>query len=201
MTSPKQIAANRRNALFSSGPVTAEGKRRSRCNALRHGLTAETVIPVVEDREDYEAFEAAVTADYNAESAVQRELVLRLASILWRLRRASGIETALFDALADDCADHPSPQPHLSLDYAREVVDLRPREAGLHPQKRIADTFLRLAEQPTYAFDRLSRYEYLLWRQARQIIVTLDVSQRCKRELRVRPSLSFYGPDRRSEEA
>jgi len=138
--------------------------------------------------------EAAVTADYNAESAVQRELVLRLASILWRLRRASGIETALFDALADDCADHPSPQPHLSLDYAREVVDLRPREAGLHPQKRIADTFLRLAEQPTYAFDRLSRYEYLLWRQARQIIVTLDVSQRCKRELRVRPSLSFLRP-------
>ena len=41
------------------------------------------------------AFEAAVIADYDAESAVERELVLRLASVLWRLRRATGTETAL----------------------------------------------------------------------------------------------------------
>jgi hypothetical protein len=35
----------------------------------------------------------AVTADYGAQSAVERELVLRLASLLWRLRRATAIET------------------------------------------------------------------------------------------------------------
>ena len=29
--------------------------------------------------------------------AVERELVLRLASVLWRLRRATGIETVLFE--------------------------------------------------------------------------------------------------------
>ena len=44
MTSLKQIAANRRNALKSTGPTTSEGKQRSRCNAMRHGLTAETVM-------------------------------------------------------------------------------------------------------------------------------------------------------------
>jgi hypothetical protein len=37
----------------------------------------------------------AVTADY-AQSAVERELVLRLASLLWRLRRATAIEAGLF---------------------------------------------------------------------------------------------------------
>ncbi len=42
--------------------------------------------------EDYQTFEATVIADYDAESAVERELVLRLASVLWRLRRATGIE-------------------------------------------------------------------------------------------------------------
>src|SRR5665647_797703 len=102
MTSLKQIEANRRNALKSTGPTTREGKERSRCNAVRHGLTAETIIAALEDSKDYEAFEAAVISDYDAESTVERELVLRLASVLWRLRRATGIETALFESVSED---------------------------------------------------------------------------------------------------
>ena len=101
MTSFRQIEANRRNARNSTGPTTEEGKQRSRCNAVRHGLTAETVIGALEDAEDYKAFEAAIIADYDAQSAVERELVLRLAGLLWRLRRATTIETGLFEFQAD----------------------------------------------------------------------------------------------------
>src|SRR6516162_1323464 len=96
MSSFRQIEANRRNERLSTGPVTEEGKRKSRQNALRHGLTAETVIDALEDADDYAAFELAVTADYDAQSAVERELVLRLASLLWRLGRATAIESGLF---------------------------------------------------------------------------------------------------------
>jgi hypothetical protein len=105
MSSSKQIEANRRNALKSTGPATAEGKQRSRCNAVRHGLTAETVIGALEDAEDYKALEAAITADYDAQSAVERELVLRLASLLWRLRRATTMETGLFEIQAEHLRD------------------------------------------------------------------------------------------------
>ena len=84
MTSWRQFQANRLNALKSTGPRTEEGKRISRRNALRHGLTAETVIDGLEDGEDYRGFEAAIIADYDAETAVERELVLRRA-ILDRL--------------------------------------------------------------------------------------------------------------------
>ena len=57
MTSLKQIEANRRNAEDSTGPRSKAGKQRSSRNAVRHGLTAETVIEPLEHAEDYEAFE------------------------------------------------------------------------------------------------------------------------------------------------
>lgn len=38
MTSAARIAANRRNALLSTGPRSPEGRDRTRSNALKHGL-------------------------------------------------------------------------------------------------------------------------------------------------------------------
>jgi hypothetical protein len=61
----------------------------------------ETVIGALEDAEDYTSFEAAVRGDYDAQSAVERELVLRLARLLWLLRRATSMETGLFEIQAD----------------------------------------------------------------------------------------------------
>ena len=202
MSSLKQIEANRRNALKSTGPTTPEGKERSRCNAVRHGLTAETVIAALEDAEDYQAFEAAVIADYDAESAVERELVLRLASVLWRLRRATGIETALFESATTEASklEHGSSRPtlveaadlsnqnQLHLVATRQTDAAAGNELGSDSKNDIADCFLRLATLPTFALDRLSRYEHLLWRQARQIMFTLESLRRRKRE----PSRSSF---------
>jgi len=204
MSSLKQIEANRRNALKSTGPTTPEGKARSRCNAVRHGLTAETVIDALEDAEDYQAFEAAVIADYDAESAVERELVLRLASVLWRLRRASGIETALFESVTADPSkgkrDHSRlslvggadllEHNQLSLEAARQSEAATTNEHVLPAKKVTGDCFLRLAALPTFPLDRLSRYEYMLWRQARQIVFTLDSMRRRSRGS-IRPTFPF----------
>jgi hypothetical protein len=179
MSSLKQVDANRLNALKSTGPKTSEGKERSRCNAIRHGLTAETVIVGFEDAGDYEAFEATVIADYNAESAVERELVLRLASVLWRLRRATGIETSLFES-----AIRQSGQLEV---FNRATADLllsqlfseRKEESGKVlssdsiRKKQISQSFVRLTNMPTCPMSRLTRYEYILWRQARQIVISL----------------------------
>jgi hypothetical protein len=195
MTSFRQIEANRRNAIPSTGPNTEEGKRRSRRNALRHGLCAETVI---EDIEDYRAFEAAVIADYDAQTAVERELVLRLASLLWRLRRSTAIETDLLRIQAKILRDH--------RDQRRQAVRFRVVEAampsegsarranrhcsdGSHPSRTsrdmasvvtqdmawrdLAHCFQRLANLDNTVFERLGRYESMLWRQMVQILLVL----------------------------
>ena len=73
MTSLKQIEANRLNALKSTGPRTEEGKQRSRQNALRHGLTAETVITALENAADYRNVRGSIASDYQPRSATERE--------------------------------------------------------------------------------------------------------------------------------
>ncbi len=78
MTTWRQIAANRRTAEKSTEPRTEAGKSRARRNAVRHGLCAETVVKNLEDVEDYKAFETAIASEYDAQSVVERELVLRL---------------------------------------------------------------------------------------------------------------------------
>jgi hypothetical protein len=90
MTSFRQIEANRRNALKSTGPKTQNGKRLSRRNALRHGLTAETVIDGLEDTEDYQGFEAAIISDYDAQIGAAALLGRDFASTLDNIRRLKG---------------------------------------------------------------------------------------------------------------
>src|SRR5262249_19734773 len=172
MTSYRQIEANRRNALRSTGPRTQAGKRLSRRNALRHGLTAETIIGSLEDAEDYSAFEAAIIADYDAQSAVEHELVLRLGSLLLRLRRATIMETKFgiqLDQLRD-CRKH-CQLPPKSRDIIHAVFrtdDITPahnplniiatkQNAGTEVASPIefARCFLRLANLPNFALDRL----------------------------------------------
>jgi hypothetical protein len=195
MTSFRQIEANRRNALRSTGPITEAGKRRSRRNAVRHGLTAETVVVTLEDVEDYRGFEAAVIASYDARNAVERELVLRPASLLWRLRRATAIETDLLRMQAEISLDvkidrNWSPNTcsrelacdassvnelgQESIDDGNATLDAWTRQIehsqSANSSRDLASCFLRLFSVDGHAFDRLGRYESAL---ARQVFRTL----------------------------
>jgi hypothetical protein len=48
------------------------------------------------------------------------------------------------------------------------------------PAADLARCFLRLANLPNFALDRLSRYEATLWRQVSQTLFALDALDRCK---------------------
>jgi hypothetical protein len=199
MTSFRQIEANRSNAHRSTGPNTEEGERRSRQNAVRHGLCAETVVEIVEDVDDYRGFEAAVIADYDARTAVERELVLRLASLLWRLRRATAIETDLLRIQAEILRERrstgwPERSPTSPADLGRPAYAVLARtgnaDGGVSPwptdgdpaatplppigsQRQLTLSFQRLANLDSAIFERLGRYEATLARQTIRTILLL----------------------------
>jgi hypothetical protein len=54
------------------------------------------------------------------------------------------------------------------------------RTKSVDPATDLARCFLRLANLPNFALDRLSRYEAILWRQAGQILFALDALDRRK---------------------
>ena len=136
----------------------------------------------LEDTEDYRGFEAAIISDYDAETAVERELVLRLASLLWRLRRIISIETDLFQTQAEilrDRRDGPGPacnefQVHASDDTTRDA----PTQLNAIPfstsARELTCCFLRLGNLDNGAFERLGRCNAALWKQTAQTLFLLQ---------------------------
>jgi hypothetical protein len=193
MATEKQILANQQNSKHSTGPRTESGKRRSRRNAIRHGLTAETVIDTLEDAADYRAFERAIKSDYSPQTAIESQLVSRLASLLWRLRRAMIVESGLLNMQAETF-QNPYTRPTSEYDVDRlsifrkflhsselEKPMSRQQEGKEHigaetnqTNTNIARSFLRLTNLDNQVFERLGRYETTLWRQTAQTLLLLS---------------------------
>ena len=96
MISEKQLEAIRSNALLSTGAKTEAGHKRSRMNALRHGLTGQVTTMTEEDRAAHDTFSKALMKDLAPEGAMETQLAQRVATDSWRLNRASAIEDNLF---------------------------------------------------------------------------------------------------------
>jgi hypothetical protein len=93
------------------------------------------VIGALEGTEDYQAFEAAVIADCNAQSAIERELVLRLASLLWRLRRATTVETGLFKIQANHLKEFKEARQVLPISHEIIYAVIREAESVSYDRK------------------------------------------------------------------
>src|SRR5262245_12101759 len=96
-------------------------RRRSRRGAWRDGLANQTVVRTLEDVRSYGEFERALVGSVDPRSVIELALVHRLASLLWRLRRASAIETGLFEI-----------QGELLL-VSRKAPSHGPSQLGTHP--------------------------------------------------------------------
>ena len=173
MTSDKQAAANQRNAEHSTGPKTDAGKKTVGQNALKHGLSAQTIVLSDEDGQAFVDLRENLHAEYAPAGERERQLVDRMAEGMWRLRRVARIESDILSHYRRQATDeHASrllekpetdPQSLAVLDYlnalqvstAQQMTDAQKRRTAeqqpANPPTPEAEDPLRPAAQTAAA--------------------------------------------------
>src|SRR5437879_7649105 len=104
--SEKQQAANRANAVRSTGPRTPQGKARSAQNARSHGFTASTFAVVrLEDLNEVAHLTADLTSLYQPVNSQELFAVERMALTQQALLRAARLESGLFTTCLNQALD------------------------------------------------------------------------------------------------
>jgi hypothetical protein len=162
MTSDKQIQANRRNALKSTGPKTPEGKATARLNSTRHGLLSQEVLLPDEDEGPFVELSEHLRAELQPVGELENQLVDRIIATQWRLRRLGRVEAGIF---------------------ARELSrGLSSQTASETDTAVLGMSFIRDCNNAN-AFSKLSRYETAMERslyKALHELQRLQVARRTK---------------------
>jgi hypothetical protein len=95
-TSAVRAEINRNNAAHSTGPVTPDGKRRASLNALRRGLTGQTVVLPEDDLAAYQKHCADFHGELKPQGLLETKAVQIIADTYWRLDRIRAMENNLF---------------------------------------------------------------------------------------------------------
>jgi hypothetical protein len=101
-----RAAINRANAQKSTGPLTESGKQRIKLNALRHGLTGQTIVLPTEDHSAYQRHSQSFLDEYRPQGATESQLVQSLIDTAWQLNRAASVETNLYSLGITEMQDH-----------------------------------------------------------------------------------------------
>jgi len=97
MTSTKQITANQKNALKSTGPKTEEGKSAIVLNAMKHGLLSKEVLLPDEDEKTLVEFGKRLRSQLQPIGELETFLEDRIITSAWRLRRILALEIDIFE--------------------------------------------------------------------------------------------------------
>ena len=126
--SDARLQANRRNAQLSCGPKSAEGKARSRANAVKHGLTGAGVALPSEDAAAVEARFLQLQEDL-APSTTAGALLLNLAALMSvQVERSARREAAALAYAGRHAADEFDLARLAEVDRWFDAIETDPRD-------------------------------------------------------------------------
>lgn len=126
-----QTHRNRLNAQHSTGPTSAEGKRKVSQNAVKHGLTS-TRIPSPLESCDFDTLKRELREEHNPITPTQSTIVNELAFIIWKLNQIPKIERELLNTPLPDDIESSSPSSILQPPSAPSDSDLTATAIATH---------------------------------------------------------------------
>jgi hypothetical protein len=210
MASLRQIEANRRNALRSTGPRTDDGKATVARNAVKHGIFTCDLLVEGEDPQHLADHCDKLLADIAPQNYAEQLLAERIISATWRLRRLAAAEQHHHQSLADEeretlCEEDKPLYPGEEQDKAhadaaryasreqyrrKELIEQRRREWAMQQTCPAGLTLAIDLEDDNGAIDRFDRYEKRLegtlhraWRELRLLRKDNSPSPRREEEM------------------
>jgi len=158
MASKKQIEANKRNALKSSGPKTPEGKDTARLNSTKHGLLSQEILLPGEDGEALKELGERLRAELQPVGELESLLVEKIVATHWRMQRLERVEAGIF-----------------AFDLYEELESMRSADIVTLGKSFIWDA------NGANAFSKLSRYQTAIERSLYKAIHELQRLQAARR--------------------
>ena len=146
------------NGAKSHGPKTEAGRRRSSQNAIKHGLTAQTLVLPTEDPDEFHQLLTSYLDQFHPDGPAEIHLVHEMVAAKWRLQRLAIIETQLY------------------VEYMEHVQE--DADDPLSPVESLTAAFTRLANSNSFPF--LHRVESRLERTYSRALRTLIQLQRLR---------------------
>ncbi len=145
--SDAQMAANRANAQKSAGPTSEAGRAKSSLNAIKTGLTGQTVLLPTDEAIPYQAHLDRHFTRHSPGNDEEHTLVQMIADSEWRILRIPGLETSIYAIGRKKLADlHPDEQDpnvrqtlirgEILLAYRRDLTNLALQERRLRNQHK-----------------------------------------------------------------
>jgi len=170
MATPKQVAANRRNATLPRGHLSPEASAAISQNAVKHGLTAKHIVLKHEDYADYQELHASIVMEYQPRTPQEHRYADQIAQNYWRLLRCRRVETATFEnrlaalknRLEVDPADQAKDDQGISICMANDYRDfdlLRRYETSIERAWHRAIRELRAAQKERRANEAADLHE------------------------------------------
>jgi hypothetical protein len=168
MATEAQIAANQKNSQLSTGPVSVEGKDRSSHNAVKTGLTGQTILLPTDNVEAYQTHIARLNKQFDPSNDEERTLVQALADTEWRLLRIPSLEAGIFAVgrrkLADLYADEADPatrsafiEAEVQIAYRKDLSNLALQETRLRRHRQIDTEKLQSLQAKRMEFEAKSK--------------------------------------------
>ena len=150
----------RRNGALAAGTKSPEGIKRSLMNALRHGLTANSLVLTTESREQFDELLKHYVEFYDPSNIVELDLVHDMVAVRWRLGRTRSLETVTLDhRMAEREATKKSYERHVprSARLAEAVSFLANNRKSLDLLLRYETTYSRAFDRAQKALEKMQK--------------------------------------------